>query len=325
MRALLWLAVVALAAWSGWWWFASDTARRGAENWFVQQQAAGWTASHAGITRAGYPNRIDLTITEPRLITPRGDWGWQAPFVQSFALSYKPWHIIAALPPTQNLLTPIGTLTLQAEKLQASLILVPGSDLALDRFNLAGQGLALDGLLDLGITQLALATRPTLDRALGHDLGITAAGITPPAALGAALPVGLLPAQIDILHINAGLEFDAALDRHAGQRPPQLTRLGLRELRLEWGEIRLFASGSLTPDANGLAEGPLDLRLEGSEQLLELAQALGLLTPETRPGWQSALGSLSPSGRPIELPLRLSGGLIQLGPLVLGPAPRLRG
>lgn len=324
MRALLWLAIVALAAWSGWWWFASDTARRGAGDWFAQRAAEGWTAQHAGITRAGYPNRIDLTIEQPRLVTPDGDWGWQAPFLQSFALSYKPWHLIAAFPPEQGLLTPAGGLGLRSDKLQASLVLVPGGDLALDRFALAGSGLRLDGLLDLGIAQLSVATRPTLDRALGHDLGISAQEITPPAALTARLPAGLLPAQIALAHVDAALEFDAPLDRHAGRSQPRLTRLGLRELRIDWGAIRLHASGSLTPDAAGMASGPLDLRLEGAAQALDLAQALGLLTPETRPGWESALGALAPAGGPIELPLRLGGGVIQLGPLVLGPAPRLR-
>ncbi len=324
MRALLWLAMVALAAWSGWWWFASDAAQRGAQDWFQQRSAEGWVASHAGISRAGFPNRIDLTVTEPRLITPRGDWGWQAPFVQSFALSYRPWHLVAAFAPEQVIQTPAGRLELQSEKLQASLVLVPGTDLALDRFTLAGQGLSFGGLLDLGVAQLSLATRPTVDRALGHDLGLSAQGITPPAALTARLPAGLLPALIEVVHLDAGLEFDAALDRHAGRAQPRLTRIGLREARVEWGAIRLHASGSLTPDAAGLAEGPLTLRLEGAQQALALAQAVGLLTPDTRPLWENALGTLAPAGGPLELPLRLGGGVIQLGPMVLGPAPRLR-
>lgn len=324
MRALLWVTVLAFAGWSGWWWFAQDRAVAGAEHWFASQRAAGWQAERQGIAVAGFPNRIDLTIDQPRLVSPGGAWGWQAPFVQIFALSYRPWHLIAALPPEQQLTTPAGPARLTAASLRSSLVLVPGADLALDRLQLAGEQLALGGPLDLTLAQLSIATRPTLDRALSHDLGIELTGIGLPPGLIASLPAGLLPAEIDRLRLDAALGFSAALDRHIGQTQPELTALALRDAELHWGPIRLQASGTLTPDAAGFAEGRLDLRLEGAREVLDLAQAIGLLTADTRPAWETMLGTLAPAGQPLDLPLRLSGGLIQLGPMVLGPAPRLR-
>lgn len=325
MRALLWVTVLAFAAWSGWWWFASDRARQGAEDWFAAQHAAGWQAERQQIAVAGFPNRIDLTITQPRLRTPDGDWGWQADFLQLFALSYKPWHLIAAPAARQQVLTPLGPLLVESQKLQSSLVLVPGPDLALERFQIAGEALAVSGPVQLGIGRLALATRPTPERALSHDIGLELTAITPPPALRSALPAGLLPPEIGLLRLDAALALTAPLDRHIAQTRPQPATLMLRELRLDWGTIALRATGELVPDAQGYAEGRIDLQLSGVHEVLELAQAIGLVTPETRPAWESVLGSLAPAGEALDLPLRLSGGLIQLGPMTLGPAPRLRG
>ena len=324
MRGLLWVAVLALLGWSGWWWFAADTADKAARGWFAARQAEGWQASHGGIAVQGFPSRIDLTLDHPDIAPPHGGWRWQAPFVQVLSLSYKPWHLIAAFANDQRLDTPAGPLQLASDKLQASLVLVPGPDLALDRFQLAGDGLRLTGAADLAITHLSVATRPAVGLALAHDLGIEAQGITPPAALLASLPAGALPAQIPLARLDATFTLSAPLDRHAGQTRPQLQRLALREARLDWGDIRAHVSGELTPDAAGLAQGRLDLRLEGAATALDLAVATGLIAPEARANWQTAIAALAPAGQPLTLPVQLSGGRMLVGPFAIGPAPRLR-
>lgn len=324
MRGLLWIAVLAIAGWSGWWWFASDTALKTAQGWFAARQAEGWQAEHGGIDVQGYPNRIDLTIERPAIAPPGGPWGWQAPFVQILSLSYKPWHLIAAFAPEQRLDTPAGPVLLTADKAQASLVLVPGADLALDRFQFVAEGLGLSGLVDGRAAHLSLATRPAVGLALAHDLGIEARDIAPSPAFLSRLPPGTVPAQAALVRLDATLTLSAGLDRHAGRTRPALTRVILREARVDWGEIRAFVSGDLVPDAAGFAAGRLDLRLEGATKALELAIAAGLVAPDFRASWQSALDSLTPQGEAITLPLTLANGGISLGPLLLGPAPRLR-
>ena len=323
MRALLMLVVLAFLGWSGWWWVASGAARSGAEAALARMQAQGWQAGHDGLSVAGYPNRIDLTLTAPHLATPDGRWGWRAAFAQVFALSYKPWHLIAAFAPEQQIETPAGPWRLTAARLQSSLVLVPGTALTLDRFNLAGEGLALDGALRSGAETLSLATRPAAGQALAHDIGLDLRGVTIDPRLLALLPPGLLPDRAEVLRLDAVAGFAAPLDRAALEAPPPLTDLTLRELRGEWGPIRLHLSGRLTPDAAGLAEGRLALRLEGAAQALDVAVAAGLIAPEARASWARVLAALAPGGQPLDVPLRLSGGRIALGPLTLGPAPRL--
>jgi hypothetical protein len=323
MRAMLGLVVLAFLGWSGWWWVASGAAQRGTETMLATLQAQGWQAGHDGLAVAGYPNRIDLTATAPHLATANGQWGWSAPFVQAFALSYKPWHLIAAFAPDQHLRSPAGDWTLQADRMQASLVLVPGADLALDRFQLSTAALALQGAVSAGADSLSLATRPTAGQALAHDIGLDIRNITVDPRLMAVLPPGLLPDRAAVLRVDAIAAFAAPLDRHAGTTLPPLTRLTLREVRGEWGPIRAHVSGQLAPDARGFAQGQLDLRLEGAAAALDLAIALGWVAPEARATWAGMLAGLAPGGAALNLPLRLAGGRITLGPLPLGPAPRL--
>ena len=83
MRALLGLVVVAFLGWSGWWWVASGAARKGTETAVASLRAQGWDAAYADLTVAGYPNRIDLTATAPRLAPPGAGWGWGVEFTEA--------------------------------------------------------------------------------------------------------------------------------------------------------------------------------------------------------------------------------------------------
>jgi hypothetical protein len=323
MRALLGLVLVAFLGWSGWWWVASGAARTGTETALDVLRAEGWQAGYADLTVAGYPNRIDLTATAPRLTPPGAAWGWSAPFVQVFALSYKPWHVIAAFAPEQDLTTPAGPMRLQADRLQSSVVVEPGTDLVLDRFQLAGEALTLTGALAASAETLSLATRPTVGDRLAHDIGLALTGLRPDAAVLALLPAALRDTGGADMRVDASAAFDAPLDRHAATRPPRLTRLDLREALVGWGGVKAHLSGELAPDAQGLAEGRLTLRLEGAPLALEAAVALGLIPPQARAQYDNVLRMLAPGGGPLDLPLRLGGGMVMLGPLPLGPAPRL--
>lgn len=323
MRAVLWMVVLAMAAWAGWWWFATQTATRGAEQWFAAQRSAGHAAGYAGLERSGFPNRIDLTFRAPYLADAAGDWGWRSEFLQTFALSYRPWHLIAAFAPEQEFTTPAGPLRLHAGRLQSSLVLVPGADLALDRFRLAGSDLRLTGVAPAEIGTLTLASQPAPDRLLAHQIGLDLRALTLDPTVAAALPAAI-PAQIGQISLDGTVQLSAALDRHIATSRPAVTRIDLRAARLDWGPLQIHATGTLSPDAYGLAAGTLELRVTGARHLPALAGALGLATPAALPAWENVVNSLAPEGQPLDLALRLDQGVIRLGPMILGPAPRLR-
>ncbi|RRH75109.1 DUF2125 domain-containing protein [Falsigemmobacter faecalis] len=324
MRALIAVIVVAFAAWAGWWFVAAKAGRAGAEAAFTALQAQGWEARHQGIDVQGFPNRVDLTITEPAIAPPASAWGWQAPFVQLLALSYKPWHVIAAFPNEQSLQTPAGPARLRAGKLQASVVVTPDTAVALERGQLAGDMLSLEGPGQWNLDSLSAAIYKNPGEVNAYDLGLTLTGITPDPALTGLLPHGLLPDTLPVLHLDALAGFTAALDRHAAETQPELTHLTLRELRSEWGPVKLHLSGRLVPDAEGLAEGSLQLRLEGAATLIEIMGASGMIAEKDMRNLSFAVKAMSGGQDSVTLPLNFARGRMTLALFPVGPAPRLR-
>lgn len=327
MPILIWTVVLLTAAWSGWWWVGKQAMERGTDAFFARLEDEGWQAGHGGRGVVGYPNRLDLTVTEPALRDPLSGAGWQAPFVQILTLSYRPWHLIAAFPNDQRLLLPSGAaLALRSDRLRASLRVEPNTTLALDRITLVGDALRLEtGAGGVGIGTLRFATRQAPALALGHEAALEALDVAPDPAFLAALPAGSgLPALIDRLRLDMELGFTAALDRNAASTRPELKSLLLREAALTWGDLTVHGTGRLIADASGLAEGRIDWRVDNWRMALAAAQAAGLVSPEVAPTWANALSLLSQAGGVpgrIDLPLVMQGGRMSLGPLPLGRAP----
>ena len=326
---------VAVALWSGWWWIAATAMDRGAGAAFAALEDQGWHAGTSDVTVRGYPNRLDLTVSSPYLRDPVTGLEWQAPFVQLLTLSYRPWHVILALPPEQRVQTPAGRADLASEKLQASVVLRPETALPLDRITVAGDGLRLGyaltgGDMDMTVTvdKLRIGTRASASRRLGHDLAAELTGIMPDPRLIAALPAGTtLPGRIDRLRLDVEADFTAPLDRHAGETRPAPETITLKDLTLDWGGLRITGSGSIMADAAGMPEGRMTFRIENWPLALGVMQAAGFVTPEVSPTWARMFGVLEEAGGVpgrIELPLNFAKGRMSLGPLPLGLAPQMR-
>jgi hypothetical protein len=326
MRVLIWVSVVLVALWSGYWFVGQRAVDRATEGFFQSASRQGLVAEKAGHRVAGFPNRFDLTIDAPHLADPVKGLDWSAPFLQILSLSYKPWHVILAFPPEQVLTTPRDRLTIASDgKLQASLVVTPGPDLALDRTTLVGTGLAVtaeDGAR-LTAAELRFATRLDPTRTNSHEIGLEVTGIAPDPGLTAALPD--LPPAIDRIRLDAFAGFSAPIDRHARQTRPDLTAFTLREAVLAWGALTVFVKGDLVFD-RGVPDGRLDVRIEGWRHLVGLMTATGLIKPEVAPTVERMLETLaaqSGDGTALNLPLAFNAGQMRLGPLPLGPAPWL--
>lgn len=325
MRLLLMITVLLAALWSGYWFVGQRAVQGGAEAFFATAPTRGLVAENAGLSVAGFPSRFDLTITEPRLGDPRAGVEWEAPFVQVLSLSYTPWHWIAALPNTQSLRLPDQTIVLASEKLQASLVAVPGTALALDRITVVGQALKATSDLgwQIGVAEGRFATRLDPTRTNTHEIGLQVTGLTPDAALAALLPDR--PAVIDLVRLDALATFSAPIDRFAPQTRPELTALSIKEGRVTWGSLLVDASGDLAVQG-GLPEGRIAIRITGWRALVPMAVAIGAVKPEVAPTVERMMEALATAGgNPdvLEMPLVFADGRMSLGPIPLGPAPRL--
>lgn len=323
LRMIRWmvrLVLLAGLAWCGYWFIGAKAVERFTRDWIAAQSAAGLVAGEQGLSVAGFPNRFDVTLTEPRLADPRSGWGWQAEFLQLFSLSYKPWHVVAAFSPRQSVTLGDRTIGVEADKLQGSVVVEPAATLPLQRSTLAGEGMRLapDTGPALRIGTMRFATEADPGNRSSHRIGLEANAIETEG--------GPVAARLDLLRVDAWLAFSAPLDRHALAARPTVTEIDLREAILNWGAVSAFARGRVTADAEGLAVGEVTLRLENWSEALDGLAGLGFIPDDSllalrRVG--QVLSLTSGNRTTVELPLQLSPRGLSVGGIPVGPPLRL--
>lgn len=330
MRGVKWLFGLAVAAtilWGGYWFIGARALEHGAGQ-ALETPGAPLTAQ--GHRVRGFPNRFDLTLTEPRLRLE--GFGWEAPFVQVFALSYRPHHVIVVFPPDQRLSLPDGThAVIGARDMRASLVMRPTDNLSLERAALVAEApvVTLPGQrLSAEMLRLALRPAPPSPPASGpvYEAVAEAEAVFPDARLLAeADPEGLFPRRYDVLRLEAELALDRPADLDAVLRgqAPGLAGLVLTGLRAVFDGIDLHARGRVTPDPSGLLNGEVTLTVTGWEALAQRLADAGILSPEARMWLAAAAPSLETAPDTIEIPLRLQAGDLRLGPVVLARIPPL--
>lgn len=336
MRVILAISTVVIVAalgWGGFWYWQASARERALVGWLESRQAAGWVAQADDVRVTGFPSRVDSIVTNLDLADPGAGWRWKADELQILSLTYKPNHIIAALPGEQVFSTPFDTLRLHADDLKGSILFRPTPRLELDHmtFEIGGMEVAGDSGWSAGIGKAILATRQATDSGappFSHDLAFNASGLALPPELMQALRVGdVLPAEIGTVSVDALLAFDRPWDRPSVEGGlPALTEMRVRDVHLAWGKLDLRGKGTLDVDAQGFAEGRIDLTARNWGEMLDLAEQGGMIGGTTAVTLRTGLGLLarvSGSNGTIAVPLDFAGGQTRLGPIPLGPAPRL--
>lgn len=330
MRLLIFIAVLAAALWSGYWWIGSYMMDRNAETWLEARREEGWVAE-AGVNVAGFPNRFDMTLSDVRFADPDKGLAWTAPFFKILMLSYRPNHIIAIWPGTQILSSPGGKLTVAAAEMQGSMVFEADTDLVLKRSNIVIRDMRISSDRGWGASLETgqFATRPTEGMPMSHDIAFRAGRfhLSEPV-LEILDPTGRLPGRVETLQLDTVIGFDAPWDRHAIEdRRPQPTFVQLEDMRAVWGDLELRAAGRLTVDRTGLAQGTITLRVKNWREILRLAVNAGSVPRDLAPAIENALGFLAGlSGDPdaLDADLTFRHGRVSLGPIPLGPAPVFR-
>lgn len=336
MRWLLGFAAVLTALWCGYWFVGKTVIEREATAFLAAQEAEGRRAETTALSVGGFPNRFDLTAEGIDFADPAQGRSWQAPFLQVFAMTWKPWHLIAAFPETQTIGLPGETLTVTSDGLMASARTEPSLALSLAEARVATHALTVASSAGwtAGLGESAAALRATPGQPASYDLGVQLTRFVPDPRIKEALaqvvlpglPASDLPEEIERLHLDARLGLSAPLDRQAGQTNPRLQSVDLRDLSLVWGALALTARGQVAPDAQGYAAGRIEVSVTNWDRLPPLLVAAGLVKPEIAPTIASLLRALAADGgdpTTLTLPLLLEDGQMSVGPLPLGPAPLL--
>lgn len=323
MRLLAGVIVVLALLYGGYWFVGAGAAERGALAAMARLEARGLNITHGGLEVAGFPNRFDLTLTEPQLQDAGTGIGWSGAFAQVFSLSYKPWHLIAALPDQQQITLPGQVLVLTNTRMQGSLMMKPAPDLPLTALDAVAEGVSLRS--DQGWALALASANLRLAEAEGgsYQLAARVLDLVPDQRLAATTG---LPETVERLDLLADVTFDRVPALRDGAAPA-VQRVVVQEAHVVWGPVKLLAKGDLLADATGRAEGRLDLRIEGWRAALDAVQSLQLIPDRFLPLLAGVLTQMEQaSGEPgiIALPLTFQNGLTSLGPVPLGPAPRLR-
>lgn len=335
MRKLIVLLLLVAGLWSGYWFVGARAIENGAEQWFAGAAAQGLVAEKTGLSVQGFPNRFDLTVEGVKLSDPATGIGWQGSFVKLFAMTWKPWHLIAGLPPEEVVTLPDQALRIASQDLMASLRAKLSTDLPLAEARLSGQSMTLASdqgwTLALGEFTVGLRSAPGLGPS-DYEFGFDLAPLTPdPGFLAAVravaipdLPASDLPDTVETLSGSILFGLSAPLDRHIGDSQPEPSRIEVKAVDLVWGELALNTTGLIEADAKGYGAGKITVKIRNWNRLPALLVAAGAIKPETAPtlvkGMQ-VLAAQSPDHDSLTLTLTMADGRMSLGPFPLGPAP----
>lgn len=314
MRFLLWVLAIFSLLWGGYWFVGSRTVEKTAVTAIEDANLSGYDISYSNLNTTGFPNRFDTTIKDINVRTP-ANVHWSAPFFQVFALSYKPYHLIAVWPHDQSFTVEDQQFAVNSTDLRASLVVEPNATTVLDRFQLTGTDLSisLDGNDPLTIRNLSIATRQG-GTTFSHDLSISAEKIS--------VPTSQMDTRIDSVTLDANLGFDGPIG-HVGKQPV-LTNMSINKASISQNSARASVTGELTFDSAGFASGSLLVTAENWEagfQTLQELNAFPLEHIDTVHGVLAGLANANGSATEIQAPLTVKRGQILLGFVPLGFIP----
>jgi hypothetical protein len=331
MRTLTAVVIIAALAWGVYWYVGASAVENGLRNWIEQRRTEGWLAEYTTLNTRGFPHRFDTTITDLELADPRSAMAWSMPSLRVISLSYRPNHIIAIWPKEQIFASPWQKITMTSDDMRASLVFEPGTALTLQRSSFVLGNVSLSSSLGwtASLESGEFHTRQTVGVENAHDIYFEARNLRPSDGILAALdPARALPDVFTSLKIDGTVAFDAPWDRTAiERRRPQPTALKLRLAQASWGALELKATGDLEVRADGTPEGQIMIKAVNWREMLQIGVSTGLVPENLSMGLERALevlAGMSGSPKTLDAPLAFRNGRVFLGPIPLGPAPRLQ-
>jgi hypothetical protein len=330
MLRLIRVVIVLGLLWSAYWYIAGFGLRSGIEGWFITQSERGWQADYATIETSGYPTRHRTMLTSPALADPATGTAWQGDWLELDSPAIWPGRQTLRFAATPQRFSYFDrTLVIEAQDMQADFHLHPGIALALDRLALTAGAWSISGPKGpvANADDLTLSMVQT-EQAETYEITINAADFTPGEEIRRILASStVLPRSFDALKLDTAIQFDKQWDRSAlEEKRPQPVAIDLKLAELHWGELRLFAAGKLDVDAQGIPTGEIALKAENWREMLAMAEAAGAIPRQAVDPAERVLNMLaSLGGNPSALDVQLNfrDGFVALGPLPIGPAPRL--
>ncbi len=352
MRKLLIGLVILAALLTGAWY--------GAETWLsrtARDLLAGRQDVSATVTPIRQPGRLGLRLTDIE-VAEGGAEAAKLSGMMAYVSLMTPATLTVDLPqavtlsPTSAAPTDLGISDGKAEVTLSPTRQMAISHAGISGRNLAVNGTSLAGLVDATATLTHMGGAAPAGSAAAYRVDLN----------GGGLDTGTLPEPLDIAG-TVQVWLDAVPDRallEGSARPPQPTGLQTRALIFKLGDKTARLAGRIEADADGLASGQAAIYTSDGPAFIDAAAEAGLLPPDvatplhalvTRLAGEPAAATegeeapetaesavdranaeimaeeivvLPPAGPgEIKLPIFLQDGVMRLGPIPLGAAPRI--
>jgi hypothetical protein len=326
--SLLVLAALAvlIAGLGAYWFHAAGQLRKGLDEWAAAIRASGGLVEWDEAAVSGFPLRISLRLSAPRLATAA--LSWQADELSVETALFDPLRITIRAPGSHHVATQAGDVDLRAAGLTGLIHLDLDGRLA--DLTLIGERLSGDvGRVGaMAAEHLTLTIDPLPIVAADHQ--------TPTATLALAVRDLDLPQTLPLLFGHRVSALDLAVTVKGVLLPGNPTRSlrawagegGVAEitrLALDWQQVSLEAEGTVALDPAGQPLAALAARVRGLPLLMERLAETGLVDAGAANALKFVLMMMSKpdaQGRPaIAVPVSVQDGTVYLGPARLTQFP----
>ncbi|MCR5874652.1 DUF2125 domain-containing protein [Phenylobacterium sp. J426] len=322
------LAILVAVGWTGGWIWLRGEARDRMDESVETLRQAGYDISWKTRGIRGYPFRLSVVLEEPRIREPSG-WGLEAPRLEADARISSPSSWIIAAPQGLTFVRPVGgPVRVEGKVIRASLthpaevpprLSFEGADL---RFQ-PGAGAQPFGLETAKKVEFHLRGNKEVDE-------------------------GLVSFRVD----EGRARLSGLLGRIAGERPVSIVwnatltrisafngetwadavrrwvsaggRMTLREAGVTAGEAVLGANrGTFTVGPDGRLSGVMDVTLRQGPRALGAMGETGVIPQERADAAAAVAAARAGTGDVANATLNFQAGQTTLGPVALGPAPKV--
>jgi hypothetical protein len=322
------LAILLVVGWTAAWLWARGEARTRIEASVETLRRAGYDVSWKSLGIGGYPFRLSVTLEEPRLREPSG-WGLEAPRLEADARISSPTSWIIAAPQGLTFVRPTGgPVRVEGKVIRASLthptevpprLSFEGADL---RFQ-PGAGAQPFGLEAAKKVEFHLRGNKELDEGLVSfrvDEGkARLTGLL--GRIAGERPVSIVwNATLSKIGSFNGSDWPDAVRRWitAGGR------MSLRQAGVTAGEAVLGANaGTFTVDSDGRLSGVMEVTLRQGPRALGAMGETGLIPQERADAAAAVAAARQGTGDAASATIHFQAGQTTLGPVALGPAPKV--
>jgi hypothetical protein len=291
-------------------------------------QRAGYQITWRTREIGGYPFRMDVTLTDLQVREPSG-WGLVAPRLEAEAYAYSLGHWILAAPEGLTFDRPeAGPVKVSGQLIRAGLF---DFDKKPPSFDFEGVGLAFQPLP--GAHPFALSTADRVEfhlrGAAPLDEGLVALSVDNGKARLAGLfariagdkPISIVwTATLSKMSGFSGSDWASAVRNWADAGG----QMRLRHAEITAGDALLASdSGALTADANGRLRGTLSATLRQAPRALGAMSDTGVIPRDSANAAAAETRAREAPDQSAHVTLDFQNGRTKLGPVAIGPAPKV--